>query len=549
MEDTYQTKEGFVKSMILFIVLLGICFAPFFAFSQIPTRIITNPGFESPATGCSSSYNFIEQVNMGGWKTEDSLYAPLVTCGSGGASRPYLIEVWTNGMGSINGHTGSQFAEINGSNATFLYQDICLLANEVVPFSVWHIRRAGSGNGEQMVAELKQNATTTIATGATHTATGSWTNYTGTLTNNGTAGMRRYGFRAISGGSMGNLIDDISISLKPLVDIRSFSFTNVYESANNSLNLYVNGTLLGAATVTISKSGSATYLSDYTIGTPNRGSRTVNSAGDIVLTLPAGDYNPNLSTGSTAGFITIPYTVINEGVYEANETVIYTVTGSANGGNGNAAFNLATGINGQSAACVATVATASFTIIDAVALPVKLIAFKAEKEVGFNQIAWTVAEEDNLRKYILEFSINGNDYYHLADIQYDPNNQLNYAYTHQIAEHANVSYRLKTEDFEGNISDLGDPVSLSRNINTTFSVFPNPNNGNFTANFYSQREMQTELILCDQVGKKISVVQVQAVKGDNSVSFDVEQPLPTGIYYIMYTYGEQTKSIRINIVR
>jgi hypothetical protein len=28
-----QTKEGFIKSMLLFILLLGLCFAPFFAFS------------------------------------------------------------------------------------------------------------------------------------------------------------------------------------------------------------------------------------------------------------------------------------------------------------------------------------------------------------------------------------------------------------------------------------------------------------------------------------------------------------------------------------
>ncbi len=34
MNEITQTKEGFIKSMILFIVLLGVCFAPFFAFSH-----------------------------------------------------------------------------------------------------------------------------------------------------------------------------------------------------------------------------------------------------------------------------------------------------------------------------------------------------------------------------------------------------------------------------------------------------------------------------------------------------------------------------------
>lgn len=34
MNEITQTKEGFIKSMILFIVLLGVCFAPFFAISR-----------------------------------------------------------------------------------------------------------------------------------------------------------------------------------------------------------------------------------------------------------------------------------------------------------------------------------------------------------------------------------------------------------------------------------------------------------------------------------------------------------------------------------
>lgn len=34
MNNISQTKEGFIRSMILFVVLLGLCFAPFFAFSQ-----------------------------------------------------------------------------------------------------------------------------------------------------------------------------------------------------------------------------------------------------------------------------------------------------------------------------------------------------------------------------------------------------------------------------------------------------------------------------------------------------------------------------------
>jgi hypothetical protein len=549
MNETYQTKEGFIKSMILFIVLLGICFAPFIAFSQIPTRIILNPGFETPSTGCTSSYNFIEQANAGGWLTEDAASAPLVTCGASGASRPYLIEVWTTGMGGRSSHSGNQFAEINGTNATFLYQEICLLANESVPFSVWHLRRANTGTGEQMVAELKSSATTTIATGSTHTATGAWTNYTGTLTNNNVAGLRRYGFRAVSGGSQGNLIDDVTISLKPLADIKSFSSTIAYETGTNSLQIYVNGTLLGQATVTITKSGTATYLADYTIGSPNRGSTVVDAAGNITLTLPAGDYNPNLSSGATAGLISIPYSVINENIYEANETVIYTVTGSASGGNGNPAFDLATSINGQSAACVATVATSQFTIFDAVSLPVKLVSFSAQKEVGYNHISWTVTEEEHIRKYIIECSINGSDFKKVGEVLYNANNYMNYAFDHHISDQLSAAYRLRSEDIDGTISELGQPVLVSRSVNQALSIYPNPNNGEFTANFFSQKEMQTEFVVCDVVGKKLYNILIDVSKGENSIPLKLEQQLESGIYYILYTNNGITETIRVNVMR
>ena len=52
----------------------------------------------------------------------------------------------------------------------------------------------------------------------------------------------------------------MTISLKPLVDIKDFKFTTVYETDSNFLRIYVNGTLNGSATVTITKSGSLLVL-------------------------------------------------------------------------------------------------------------------------------------------------------------------------------------------------------------------------------------------------------------------------------------------------
>jgi hypothetical protein len=34
LDNGQQSKDGFIKSMVLFIILLAFCFAPFLAFSQ-----------------------------------------------------------------------------------------------------------------------------------------------------------------------------------------------------------------------------------------------------------------------------------------------------------------------------------------------------------------------------------------------------------------------------------------------------------------------------------------------------------------------------------
>jgi hypothetical protein len=539
-----------LKPFLRVVLLLCLCNGVAFIKAQIPTRIIVNSGFESPLMGCAvASYSFYPQANVPGWKTLDSIPAPTINCGVSGSKQPYLIELWGSGFNSRSSHSGNQFAEINASAATFLYQEICVVANEVVPFSVWHLRRANSGTGEQMAAELKTLTNTNIATASTHTATGSWTNYTGNLTNNGTSGMRKYGFRAISGGSLGNLVDDVTITLKPLVDIKAFSFSTVYESDSNFLYLYLNGTLNGVATVTLNKSGTAVYGTDYTIGNPNRGSRSVNASGNIILTLPAGDYNPNQTNGLTLGLIKIPFFIVNEGLYETNETITYTVTSAANGGNGNAALDLVTGISGQSARCSTSMSTSQFTIVDAIALPVKLISFDAEEDIGFNTIKWEVAEEENIEKYLLEYSTNGDVFAIVDEMTYDPNHDNVYVSTHYANQNEHAYYRLSTVDKNGNITILSDVITITKNINSTFHIFPNPSNGTFSVNFFSTKDLQTDFIITDIYGKTVQTVQALARKGDNTIPFSLGNDLANGFYQINFKYGNSSRTLRASILR
>lgn len=499
--------------------------------------------------GCNTpAYSFVPETNIPGWHTTDSNNYAGVTCSSASASNSYLIEMWSSGFLGFTPYHGNQLAEINAYNAAFLYQNICVLKNESIPFTVNHLRRATSGTGEQMVAELQNSAGSVISTGSIDTANNAWKTYKGTLTNNSISGSKRYGFRAITGGAIGNLIDQVTIYLKPLVDVHSFSATTVYETDSNYLKIYVNGTLNDSATVIISKTGTATYGSDFLVSAASRGLATFQSDGSIKLKLPPGDYDPNKTSGSTAGLISFKFNIKDEGYYESNETVVYTITSSQGGGGGDTLWNLAFTVGGQSAGCTNAITTAQFMIIDAVALPVTLIEFNAEEQSGYNYLNWVVAEEENVQKYIVEYGHNGKDFAVVAEISYDVTAGSSYFYNHLVAEDVVSYYRLSVADINGNITPLSQVKGVNQSIFSTFNIYPNPGKGAFTANFTSSKQLPVSFIVTDAFGKTAATLETLAVKGNNNIVFDLAGKLENGMYFVTYNYGTSKGTVKISII-
>ncbi|MBX7174992.1 MAG: DUF11 domain-containing protein, partial [Pyrinomonadaceae bacterium] len=333
---------------------------------QIATRVFYNPSFELPATGCNSNWSQIPQSEVTGWRTTDN-GTSRTDCGNSTGSLTNPIEIWTTGFLGINAQSGNQIAEINATMNGYLYQTVCMLPNESFNYSIWHHRRNNSGT-DTMRARITDTSGNLISeTGNLSSSNNSWNNFTGTLTNNGTAGIRRFGYVAISTAtgdiSVGNLIDNTSFSIRPLVDIKQFNPSTIFENGGTgNLEVYVNGTLRSTATVVLTKTGTATITTDYTVGSPSRGSISVDGSGNITLTLPAGDYDPNFSSGTNAGFIRIPITAVNDTVSDNNETAIYTVGAVSGGGGSNSTLDLAASISGWSASCSTAVSTATLTI-------------------------------------------------------------------------------------------------------------------------------------------------------------------------------------------
>ncbi len=401
--------------------------------AQIPTRLIENPGFELPSLGCTNCYNLYPQASVPGWSTTDP---------SG------QIEIWGNNFQSRPSHSGSQFAEINANNPSFLYQELCLAANEVVNYSIWYLKR--TTNTEQMRAQLTDVNNVVISQSPILTATTSWTNITGTLTNNGTAGTRRIGFVAVTGGSTGNLIDDITISIRPIISLNSITSSTVQEGQQTIILVHVNGVLKSSATVAFNFSGTSTPGSDYTIGTPTRGSITT-SGNDFILTLPAGDYSPNITTGTQTGVIAIPVNTTIDGISEPSETFTYAIGSISGGGNGNTSLDLVSSISGIGANCSAPVNSLTGTITNYSPLPVEMCQMQIRCLNSEVLMKWATCSESNSDYFLVQRSTDMYNWVDLGRIKAAGySSYINY-YSFTTNENPYYSYyRLAQYDFDGN---------------------------------------------------------------------------------------------------
>ena len=166
-----------------------------------------NGGFEFPVV---SGFRNVNQNTPGiGWQT---------TATDG------LIELWRSGFYGVTAAEGSQFVELNATQASTLYQTFCLNGmGGTINWTVKHRARQGTD-----VAAVKFGATIAAAQASTAVqtmsdGTAAWGTYSGTFTI--PPGNTSYviAFQAISTGSgsatIGNFIDDVQIVLsQPCLD-------------------------------------------------------------------------------------------------------------------------------------------------------------------------------------------------------------------------------------------------------------------------------------------------------------------------------------------
>ena len=337
----------------LLLPLLGLFASPA-AQAQIQ-RSIVNPSFEQAFTGPrAASLNVfftltppawiaVDAGEIPGWETTHPIQNLGCPAGNFAYTTPYNctpIEVWANSFNGVVPPNGIVLAELNAYTSSKLFQNICMNTGETFAFNFAHRGRGGADRAQLQIGATNTivlDVTTNISgTGAINggaataqSATGianGWTRYAGNYAYTGAPGVQPLGFSAISTGSgnlgVGNLLDDINISLKPYIEFIGSAGTATEGGAYSPPRIKVVGTVpAGGITVALAVSGTAAFGGKFDYGGTSTLVVVSGTASALNVTVPAGNY----SDATANNLFNVPIRLIDNAVIEDNTTVVLTM--------------------------------------------------------------------------------------------------------------------------------------------------------------------------------------------------------------------------------
>lgn len=297
-------------------------------------RSYLNQGFETPAltasnaaTGC---YKLLTEALVPGWTTTHPVGADGGDCTAPSGPSGPLMELWRTNYQGVPARQGLNFAELNASASSRLFQNVCLINGDQIAWRFSHRGRGSATVRDVMdynigasLPIVRVGTTSSGAFDAPVVSQGSvvapasggsgWVDYAGTFAYTGATGTTSMGFESISTGSgsntVGNFLDNIQIDLRPLIEFVQPGSSTPESASSNLPSLRVNGTVSSpiAVTVTIT-GGTATLGADYT---------TPGNSATLTVTIPAGIYD-----GASAGSLfALPITIVQDLLPEAGETI------------------------------------------------------------------------------------------------------------------------------------------------------------------------------------------------------------------------------------
>lgn len=183
-----------------------------------PATALVNSGFEQPALAYSSGFfDFVNESAVPGWKTTAS---------------DNLIEIWATGWNGVPAAKGSQFAELNATQASTLYQDVAVTPGQTLRWQLQHRGRNGVDTMSVSIGPVGGP----LVTQATFGDGQSWGTHSGVYTVPAGMTVARFAFGSVSTAngiaSEGNFLDDITFGSAACVAV-DYSASNLTRAGSN----------------------------------------------------------------------------------------------------------------------------------------------------------------------------------------------------------------------------------------------------------------------------------------------------------------------------
>ncbi|MDM1019326.1 SdrD B-like domain-containing protein [Acinetobacter sp. VNK23] len=326
-------NHAVLKLLILFFSLVGSISVAQAAYQ----RSYLNFDFESNTLG-PACYVQLDASSVPGWNTTHKNQKGSGSCSNPSSQTGKLIELWSDKFGGYPARQGNVFAELNAEEYSEMQQNVCLIQGEPVSWKLSHNGRdatdrmslragaqtivsvATSKNGDGSILSCASGSCNVSSGVVTYNGNKFWADYSGTFNYTGTTGPTVLGFKADTGssGSLGNFLDAIQISVKPIIEFASASYEIPENGIPQDIKVIVVGIIpAGGLTLTFNVNDgippkNAEINLDYKInGSINK---------TFTKTIPAGDYG--MGTPYT---ISIPVEIIDDKVAEPDEQFTVTI--------------------------------------------------------------------------------------------------------------------------------------------------------------------------------------------------------------------------------
>lgn len=165
-----------------------------------------------------------------------------------------------------------------------------------------------------------------------------------------------------------------------------------------------------------------------------------------------------------------------------------------------------------------------------ISLPVHFISLEGKNYYKYNQITWNVENEINVKKYHVEKSKSGIDFFEIGAIEPSVYNSTTkkYQFNDFTIESVIVYYRIVEEDNDGK-STISPILKLYPTQQSEIILYPNPAE-NFVSisNLPATNNSSLNYKIIDSKG---SLLQFKQIDG-TSISINIAE-IPKGLYYII----------------